>query len=569
MAKKLPLTGGARIASFAREAPAPTAPEEPGWFAPGTASEALIPGLRQLRQAGRILGGGATSGEKAFGLGAAQGATAGFGEEASAALEALAQLSPGVFGGNEATAARALQRLAQLSSGRPLGEEMGGEGKEARRRGLTPGRIYREARGAMREDIRKAAKEQPWEFGGGQLFGGLATAPLVPAGATATTGRALGTAVGLGALGGIGAGEAEDLPGIAREAAVGGAVGGGLGLLGSGLSRVARGAGEKLREIGFAQARRVLRGGAQPLSVKKPVSEEALAQIIETGAMPPGTTTQEVAKRLAAQRRQLGNQLGNVINQLESAGVQPPSQAQLAARLRRLALEARRRGSGASAEVFDNAANDVMRATTATPGGRPRSYTLSEAERFKQTLQNEAMAEYERVGGSKLVGDARKAAAATINEAIEQSVFAQRARAEPAANAFRNLKRRFGNVAAAQEVAERGAVQAGQRQAIGLRDLLAAGAGGAIAGAPGAIALPAMMLARTRGTSAAARGALGLGRALEAVRRGPVGSALGAGEVAARRFLPGIAAQQASMPTAQAQEARTRALRRRRREENR
>jgi len=504
------------------------------------------------------------------GLGASQGATLGFGEEASAALEAdtaqptWQRVLRTLTGDPLPAVAEGIKRLAQLSAGRPLGEEMGGEGAEAARRGLTPQRVYREARDAQRERLRRAEDENPWSYGVGQFAGGLMTTPLMPGSAVSTTGRGIATAAGLGALGGLGAGEGEGLPGMLKDTAVGAGVGAGLGALGAGLGKAVKPVARKLREFGTEQARRVLRGGAQMLSVKRPVSAEAVREIVRSGAMPPGITTEGVAARLATLREQAGKDVGKAISRLEQANFQPPQAMELASRLKALALKAKREGSSTAAAAFQRAGRNIVRAETAVPGGAPVPFSLRAAEKLKRTLQDEANASFEAVGRKSIIGKAKERAAREVNKAIEEAVTSQSALDPAGVQAFRETKRRFGNIAQAEQVAAKGAVQAGQRQLLGLRDLLVAGAGGAIGGVPGLAAVPAFYLARTRGSSALARGAMGAGRGLEALRTGAVGRGLRAMEGPARSFLPGLAGQRATMSTPE--EARARLLRRRRKD---
>lgn len=105
----------------------------------------------------------------------------------------------------------------------------------------TLGEAYTEARDESRGKYRSAREAHPIGYGLAQILGGTATA-LVPGGSLAKLGTGAAGAIARGAGTGIAAGagesEASTVEGVVKDAATGGLVGGALGGVGYGLSRV-------------------------------------------------------------------------------------------------------------------------------------------------------------------------------------------------------------------------------------------------------------------------------------------------------------------------------------------
>jgi hypothetical protein len=160
------------------------------------------------------------SGVESGGRGALQGVTFGWGDEAAAAVDAAI---PGIsrFVNKEV--------LAAAPEGATLGER------------------YRTAREYYRARNEAARGANPGTYLAGQVVGGVAPA-LTGAGAAATGTRALLGAAGQGAAAGAGYSEADEALGLARDTALGGALGtAGYGagkVLGQGLSWLGRKAGQ-------------------------------------------------------------------------------------------------------------------------------------------------------------------------------------------------------------------------------------------------------------------------------------------------------------------------------------
>lgn len=152
------------------------------------------------------------SGAAAFGQGLFQGATFGFGDEAKGLVRALGE-RPGSIGG-----------------------------------------AYTAARDQARSADAAASEAHPGLFTVGQLGGGIATSFVPGLGTFGIAGKGLGAAAARGAVGGgifgAGASEADTVGGVLQDAAGGAALGAGVGaglnVVGRGVSRLAKGAEERI-----------------------------------------------------------------------------------------------------------------------------------------------------------------------------------------------------------------------------------------------------------------------------------------------------------------------------------
>jgi hypothetical protein len=142
----------------------------------------------------------------AFGRGAAQGVTLGFGDE----------LQAGVGAGLDALG---------------LGAEMQGQSFYER---------YKAYRDAERQRDSQAASQHPIANTAGAVSGGLAL-PVGALGGAGGTARAIGSGAGLGGLAGLGHSTADSASGLASDAARGAALGGVLGAGASALGGAGRG----------------------------------------------------------------------------------------------------------------------------------------------------------------------------------------------------------------------------------------------------------------------------------------------------------------------------------------
>lgn len=329
---------------------------------------------------------------------------------------------------------------------------------------------------------------------GGAAGAGLGTVAGVPSGPGAILTGIGGAALGAGLLSAagksvqhsidtaIGYEENPGIPAVTKDAIKTGAqdaaftAAGGMAIPLA--MRAAGAAAPAIDALGNRLGRRVLNGGATPLTVKKPISPAALDAAQEAGAFRPWGTTRSAATKIDAARDATGADYARIVKELEAAGVKGPDIPQLA-------QEFLQRGSTARANtlnpavphVFDSAAEQVGQQASVPYAPGQGALKLSQAENMKRSLQGMAKSSYQQLDPVEL-GEAKQEAASLLRGAIEKAVEQQSGFAPKAAAEFVPVKQRLGPLIEAGNAAERGAAMADRRQAFSLTDLLAAGAGG-------------------------------------------------------------------------------------------
>lgn len=231
-----------------------------------------------------------------------------------------------------------------------------------------------------------------------------------------------------------------------------------------------------LDEAGTSVGRRVLSGGANPLSVRAPVSAEAVNEAFRQGAFRPLGTTQKAADVLEAARETTGDQYARIVRALESKGVTGPEAQALA---EQFAQEGAATGAStmnpAVPRIFETAAEQI--ANKPTSAGH---LALSRSEDLKRSLQDQARSAYRQLAPNE-VGQAHEKAASMLRQAVEDAIASQTANAAPdtaaIASQFVPIKQQLGRVIEASDAATKGAAQAARRAHFSLTDYLAAGAG--------------------------------------------------------------------------------------------
>jgi hypothetical protein len=378
-----------------------------------------------VKQAGKD----AVGGLAAFGLGGLQGASVGFGDELSGVGGMLAD-----------------QLLPEALAGPKLGKTW-----------LDSYRIARdEARGLNKE----AEDAHPGAYIAGNLAGGLATAPLMPAGAATTGIRALASAAkagaGLGAAAGLGSSNADltqgQIGGAAKDALLGAGVGGAAGLVGHSVGQTiadkARNLSQYLREIGNEQAVSALRPTAG--EVKRLLRKDQLQELgdflLRNEAVTAGATPENIALNLEGLNAVGGKALSGALADLDATGMNGIDKNALLGRLNDLALKA---GQGGPAlrpvqARYDQAIVDAM--------GIPGNASFSEAEAIKRGYQSAA--NYARLSPS-LAGEADINIASAARQAIEDAADQAATRhGGQLADRFRAAKDLFGKSAQALELTE-------------------------------------------------------------------------------------------------------------------
>lgn len=266
---------------------------------------------------------------------------------------------------------------------------------------------------------------------------------------------------------------------------------------------------EKLNELANKSGRRVLYGGANGLSERFPVPDASIEAAHEAGAFKPLGTTEHAANVLSDALDEAGALKGQVVKEMEAAGIKGPDSANIAQFLRAKADWLRKNSAGTNLpELYEKVAGDIE---AAGGGGR---LGVQQAENIKTSLQKQA--KYGRPEET-LQNIERRNIASTMRQGVEDASGADAATlGTPAAvaadAALVPAKEQYALLAPAAAAAEKGLSQATKRNAFSLRDTIMAApmaaAHGAGAGGAAAILTKAM---RTYGPStvawAAKRGA--------------------------------------------------------------
>lgn len=409
----------------------------------------------------------------------------------------------------------------------------------------TGGDAYRAGRDSEREVLRGAEEHYPKISFAARTFGDVASDAVaavlgVPAGKlyNTATGALSG---GLSSEADLTQGDPEAYAWTAGNAILGGLLGRYVPEAVKGVVKFTpaalRAARTFTENLAANTGRRVLLNGADSMSNRKPVPPEAVWEAIRSGGILPFGTTQGAFKRLEGLADERGSVYGNILEQLEAAGVKGPDAEELAAQL---AAEAEKRlavsGSNtAIPDLFTREAEAVLE----RPVGRSVGVTdlgLNQAEGIKRTLQKEA--QYGRVEETP-INEARRDVASMYRSGIEDSVreageaAPQGSQLRELAESFEPIKRRLANTIEARNAAERGAQRVAARRGMSLSDYVAAGMG---SGITEKLSLGTLNnLARNRGTSAVASTAYGLSRiaaaGAEGVAANPAAVANAAGKV--------------------------------------
>lgn len=233
-----------------------------------------------------------------------------------------------------------------------------------------------------------------------------------------------------------------------------------------------------LNAMGNKLGRRVLNGGATPLTVKTPLSDEAIDAARAAGAFKPWGTTKSASAALDTAREETGAEYARIVAELEKQGVAAPEIPALAKQYLAKASNAQlNTGNPAVPAVYESAADMLMK----SPGPR----TLTQIENVKRSMQGMAKSSYQKLDPTE-VGETHEDAASMLRQAIEDSIGQQAqatraARRNPAlqeaADSFVPIKEKLGPIIEASNAATRGAAMADRRQAFSLTDMLAATAG--------------------------------------------------------------------------------------------
>lgn len=365
----------------------------------------------------------------------------------------------------------------------------------------------------------------------GSLGALAAMAPARAVGAAAPTlaqlagsGAKLGAV--LGGIGGYGADRSDSALGTLANTGFGAFLGAGMGAaspyLAAGGSRLLGSAANALDSGAIATARRVLTGGANLSdSAKKALSDDAVRQALNEGAIRFGGTTKGAAQRLGDLVKDSSGSLDTATAALRNAGVVGPDAAMLATRYGQRAdqlgavyntggekvyrdfADFLRQGAapastpwqpGTAIDGVSIPGNEAARMTDSELaaklgiGQKPAASSeipLDKAVEMKRSLQGDA--DYDKLV-SKGVNKARKGLAGDFRQALLNAIQSQSDLHPEAATDYASQNERLSNLLAASKAATKGAAQASKRNAISLRDMgiaMSMLGGGAAAGHTG------------------------------------------------------------------------------------
>lgn len=361
------------------------------------------------------------------------------------------------------------------------------------------GTLYKTARDKRRALLDTEKQANPITAKGADIAGSIAPA-LLPGGLAIA-----GTRAGAAGMGGVMAAansmgdqaEGVNLAKTAQDSAVGatlGRVGFDVGKLGGPLAAA-------LREKAIEAGRKVLNGGRRALSVKAPVSSEAVQEALDIGAIRPLSTTKATAERLGQASDAVGDQYSKIVAALEAKGITGPDAQALA---QKIAAE----GQAAGQQTLNTGVPRVYESVAdQLPTKAQGPLGLAQAESLKRSLQRKARYDNAVPGADYDVNGARQDVASMLREAVEETIAKQAYGPEAKAIAaqFVPTKNQYGRLAEATRTAERAAAQTANSGGPSLTDTITGAAYGAAHGAgAGILAKQAASQWRQRGPSTVA-----------------------------------------------------------------
>jgi hypothetical protein len=246
----------------------------------------------------------------ALAVGAAQGASLGWGDELAAHADSLISKVPG------------LRDIREAGANRLFGHPIGALPYD------DPSLTYEQRRDAYRDYNEAAAQQHPVAHGVGEAAGGIATA-FVPGTSLAKGAGALKVGLqgaALGGLGGAGESEASDPTQIAKESGEGALIGGvGGAALHAGANKLTKALATKIPALADRQAVAALTEGA-PKSLTMPMTGDAnlSAALNEPIQIAPkktvtlgqiaGKSAEEVRPIVKAQQERIGQQVAGLLD---------------------------------------------------------------------------------------------------------------------------------------------------------------------------------------------------------------------------------------------------------------
>lgn len=395
----------------------------------------------------------------AVGLGAAQGATAGFADEINGGVQAL---------GNKI-----------------LPESLGGGRSDT----------YEQERDAFRNENNAARKEHPYAYGGGEIAGGLPAA--VATGSAGAASNRILLASGLGSAAGTGHSESGDLAGIYKDATLGGVIGAatqGAGeAVGAGMSAAKQSLSDSAALKYFNAAHPSIRdyklvGGKEAaIAVGKRLKDE--------GVVGFGSNAEGIAKAIKPKLQEGYNELDAVHNALTEQGG-PQHLGQIKAELKNDVLPGWRAGNLDAGRNSAESAIDKL----GTHSANGNEISFNDLRMEKSGLGKSA--KFNSVGEAE-----NSAAKQDVYGALSRSIEKRAQQVSPElADRLKAANLRVSQLSDAQRIAVDSALKEAREKGVDITDALLTVAGAMAGGGPiGGVAAVGRHMLRGRMSSMSAK----------------------------------------------------------------
>lgn len=335
------------------------------------------------------------------------------------------------------------------------------------------GELYKQHRDESRANYKNAAETNPKSYYGGLGAGVLASS--LPK-AIPVVGPAL--AAGVGAVEGAGASEAEDLPGVGKDAAIMSAISAGTAGLGRMaapmLSRGINKAGETIGSGAENLAARAL--GAERGTIKK-LGADRVQELgrygLDNKIVTPLASAEDMASRNAVMKRLGGEKMGKVYDTIDSAGASKFNPVDVASKVEtELAPTYKTAINKPEWGQFNNTLESIL----ARGGG---NIPLKEAQALKQEIGSVAYPAGRKAidptPKQQMAMDAYRIINQSIDEATEKG--AKEVGSEGLAELLKEGKSTFGNAKNAEKLLDNRVAREKGNKLFGITDYIA-GAGG-------------------------------------------------------------------------------------------
>lgn len=344
--------------------------------------------------------------------------------------------------------------------------------------GLVPDKTYEQSRDESRAQYLKAQTDNPVTYGAGQIGGGLATMaiPGLNVAKGASLARTAGTAALQGGLAGLGSSESDDVSQMAKDAAVGAGLGLGLGAAGYGAGKLVEKALPSLREGAESTAERLAARslGAERGTIKKFGEDKVRAAgryALDEGIVSPLASTDDMISRNAAVQGRAGEGMREVYKAIDDAGASTFNPLDVASKVDQDV------GGFWRSPLNRGETNQLENTLEAILMRGEENIPLSEAQILKQELGK--VANWKNAinitDKERMARDAYGVVSSAIDEATEAG--AGKIGKDGLLETLKNSKKLYGNSKTAEELLGNKLAREQGNKMFGLTDTIAAGSG--------------------------------------------------------------------------------------------